>query len=140
MANAELSGVRITQARLWRSRVLCGLPLERLVSDRANQRAAAVSHLSVKNKSGEPTRRDAQLGVTAARSAAVTTQIRRGANQPMRKTAEAYSPSPSLTCCALRFYHFNMGSFSGGINNRIDRACPGTLLIRPFSSSFRIIW
>ena len=55
--------------------MLYGLPLERLVSDRANQRAAAVSHLSVKNKSGERTRRDAQLGVTAARSAAVTLEV-----------------------------------------------------------------
>jgi len=58
--------------------MLCGLPLESRrggISDRANQRAAAVSHLSVKNKSDERTRRDTQLGVTAARSAAVTTKI-----------------------------------------------------------------
>jgi len=43
---------------------------------------------------------------------------------------------------ALRhlFSHLNMGSCSGDINNRIDRACPGTLVINPFFSSFRIIW
>ena len=37
-----------------------------------------VSLLSVKNKSGERTRRDAQLRVTAARSAAVTTEVSGG--------------------------------------------------------------
>jgi hypothetical protein len=42
-----------------------------LLAPRESARGA-VSHLFVKNKSGERTRRDAQLRVTAARSAAVT--------------------------------------------------------------------
>jgi hypothetical protein len=38
------------------------------------------------------------------------------------------------------FSHLNMGSWSGDINNPIDRACPGTLVISPFFSSLGIIW
>ena len=45
-----------------------------LLAPRESARGA-VSLLSVKNKSGERTRRDAQLRVTAARSAAVTSEL-----------------------------------------------------------------
>jgi len=55
------------------------------------------------------------------------------------KSAGHVNASAGLTC-ALCFPHLNMGSSSGCIDNRIDRGCPGTRLISPFSSSFRIIW
>jgi hypothetical protein len=44
-----------------------------------------VSLLSVKNKSAEQTRRDAQLGVRAARSAALTKMISRRGNTDNEK-------------------------------------------------------
>jgi len=57
-----------------------------LLAPRESARGA-VSLLSVKNKSGERTRRDAQLRVTVARSAAVTIRVRRRAPTLKRSTA-----------------------------------------------------
>jgi len=67
--------------------------------------------------------------VPAARSAVGTAEVSGGCK-----------PSAGVICCAICFSHLNMGSFSGDINNRIDRGCPGTRVISPFFSSFRIIW
>jgi hypothetical protein len=68
-----------------------------LLAPRESARGA-VSLLSVKNKSGERNRRDAQLRVNAARSAALTIEIRRGGTDYRKK----YQAIPRRLDCRVR--------------------------------------
>ena len=82
-----------------------------LLAPRESARGA-VSHLFVKNKSGERTRRDAQLSVTAARSAAVT---------PRLTGSRVYRRSGGAVCWRFQLWRYLTVDIHRG-NGRYDQS------------------